>query len=47
MVAPEEAARQMALAYRWFLEPPVSIGWEFAAARQVALGRGGDSNLRK
>ena len=46
-VAPEEAARQMALAYRLSLEPPVSISWELATARQVAVGLGGDSNLRK
>ena len=47
MVPPEEAARQMALAYRWSLEPPGSISWALAKARQGAVGRGGDSNLRK
>ena len=47
MVAPEEAARQMALAYRWSLEPPVSISWVLAKARQGAVGRGGDSSLWK
>jgi O-acetyl-ADP-ribose deacetylase (regulator of RNase III) len=46
MVAPEEAARQMALAYRWSLEPPTSINWALAKARQGAVGRGGDLNLR-
>ena len=47
MVGPEEAARQMALAYRWSLEPPVSINWAIAKARQGAIGRGGDINPRK
>jgi O-acetyl-ADP-ribose deacetylase (regulator of RNase III) len=47
MVAPEEAARQMALAYRWSLEPPASISWALAKARQGAVGRGGDLNPRK
>jgi O-acetyl-ADP-ribose deacetylase (regulator of RNase III) len=47
MVAPDEAARQMALAYRWSLEPPASISWALAKARQGAVGRGGDLILRK
>ncbi len=37
-----EAARQMALAYRWFLKPPSAISWGYAADRQAAIGRGGD-----
>jgi O-acetyl-ADP-ribose deacetylase (regulator of RNase III) len=39
---PEEAARQMALAYRHFLSPPKTIHWSFATLRQDAIGRGGD-----
>lgn len=37
-----EAARQMALAYRWFLTPPTEITWIYAGDRQTAIGRGGD-----
>ena len=36
MVAPEEAARQMALAYRLALEPPVSISWELNSTSSCA-----------
>jgi O-acetyl-ADP-ribose deacetylase (regulator of RNase III) len=42
---PEEAARQMALAYRHFLKPIKTINWSFATLRQNAVGRGGDLNL--
>ena len=31
----DEAARQMALAYRNFLNPPKKISWAFASQRQV------------
>ena len=31
----DEAARQMALAYRNFLNPPKKISWTFASQRQV------------
>jgi O-acetyl-ADP-ribose deacetylase (regulator of RNase III) len=41
-MAPAEAARQMALAYRWFLDRPRMISWPYAEARQTAIGRGGD-----
>lgn len=41
MPAPE-AARQMALAYRNFLEPPPHFGWQTAFSRQDSIGRGGD-----
>ena len=33
----DEAARQMAVAYRHFLEPPHRIDWEFVAERQLAI----------
>jgi O-acetyl-ADP-ribose deacetylase (regulator of RNase III) len=36
-----EAARQMALAYRNFLNRPDRITWAFAEARQREIGRGG------
>ena len=32
-----EAARQMAVAYRHFLEPPHRIDWDFVARRQLAI----------
>ena len=40
-----EAARQMALAYRHYLDPPAAITWQFATERQHAVGRGGDIGL--
>ncbi|RSK42401.1 macro domain-containing protein [Hymenobacter perfusus] len=33
----EEAARQMALAYRYYLDPPQAITWSYAAARNRAV----------
>lgn len=39
----KEAARQMALAYRWFLNPQRAMSWEHATARQFAIGYGGDT----
>lgn len=41
-----EAARQMALAYRRFLNPPATITWHGAAIRQVELQYGGEKPLR-
>lgn len=41
----QEAARQMALAYRCCLNPPASITWRFATERQTAVGRGGDLGM--
>jgi O-acetyl-ADP-ribose deacetylase (regulator of RNase III) len=38
-----EAARQMAAAYRHFLNPPVRISWDYAHDRQQAVRYGGDS----
>jgi O-acetyl-ADP-ribose deacetylase (regulator of RNase III) len=38
----DEAARQMALAYRHFLYPPRGIDWQYANHRQQQIGRGGD-----
>ena len=41
-VPPDEAARQMALAYQHFLAPPARIHWRYANNRQTKIGRGGD-----
>lgn len=41
----DEAARQMAAAYRHFLNPPSRISWRYADERQKAVGRGGDLGL--
>jgi O-acetyl-ADP-ribose deacetylase (regulator of RNase III) len=38
----DEAARQMATAYRWFLKRPSLISWSYAQERQSNIGRGGD-----
>jgi len=37
-----EAARQMALAYKNFLKPPLSISWHLAGERQSEVRYGGD-----
>lgn len=44
-VPPSEAARQMALAYRNYLNPPQRIDWPYADLRQKAIGYGGDYGL--
>lgn len=44
-VTPREAARQMALAYRNFLNPPAYITWQYAGERQVRIRFGGDDGL--
>jgi len=36
----EEAARQMALAWSNFQQPPASINWNYAAVRQHQVGYG-------
>ena len=41
-VPSDEAARQMALAYLNFLNPPGAISWRYADERQEKIGRGGD-----
>ncbi len=41
----DEAARQMALAYRHYLAPPARISWAFASQRQDAVRLGGDLGL--
>jgi hypothetical protein len=41
-VPAHEAARQMALAYSRFLNPPPRISWALAYERQFALKYGGD-----
>ncbi len=40
-----EAARQMALADRHFLNPPRSITWDLAMQRQAAVRWGGDMGM--
>ncbi len=37
-----EVARQMALAYAHYLDPPSRLDWDVATRRQAAIGRGGD-----
>jgi O-acetyl-ADP-ribose deacetylase (regulator of RNase III) len=41
-VPAREAARQMALAYRNFLNPPTRISWHYADERQLSIRYGGD-----
>lgn len=42
-VLPLESARQMAVAYRHFLNPPDSLNWVVASLRQKAIQLGGNS----
>ncbi|MBS1793214.1 MAG: macro domain-containing protein [Acidobacteria bacterium] len=42
-VPPDEAARQMALAYRHFLFPPTLMSWPYAHERQQMIRYGGDA----
>lgn len=44
-VPAREAARQMALAYRNFLDPPSYIDWRYADQRQLNIRYGGDMGL--
>ena len=41
----DEAARQMAVAYRNFLNPPSHISWRYADERQKIVGRGGELGM--
>jgi O-acetyl-ADP-ribose deacetylase (regulator of RNase III) len=41
-VSPREAARQMALAYGWYVRPLTVIDWPTAEGRQAMVARGGD-----
>ena len=41
-----EAAYQMALAYRNFLNPPRSISWEYAGKRQEYIRFGGAAGMK-
>lgn len=41
----EEAARQMALAYRNFIRPPSAINWGFARERQGEVKYGGQQGF--
>jgi hypothetical protein len=43
----EEAARQMHLAYKCFMNPPKKLTWSFASDRQAAVGYGGYEGLKK
>jgi len=45
-VPPFEAARQMALAYHNFLNPPRYIEWGYATARQLSVRYGGVDGFR-
>ena len=38
----DEAARQMAVAYRHYLDPPHRLNWDFVADRQRAIFYDGD-----
>ncbi len=42
-MSPENAAQQMALAYRNFLSPPESVDWEMAQLRELMIYGGSDS----
>lgn len=42
----DQAARQMALAYKNYLNPPGTINWGYASARQYLVGFGGNSHFR-
>src|SRR5437588_9228577 len=42
-----EAARQMAVAYRHFLEPPHRLAWDFVARRQRAICYDGDRQVAR
>ena len=37
-----EAARQMEIAYRWYVNPVSRLDWPTAEGRQAVIGRGGD-----
>jgi O-acetyl-ADP-ribose deacetylase (regulator of RNase III) len=37
-----EAARQMEIAYRWYVSPLSRLDWPTAEGRQAVIGRGGD-----
>lgn len=41
----KEAARQMSLAYRHYLDPPATINWRYAMDRQSKVRSGGDFGL--
>jgi O-acetyl-ADP-ribose deacetylase (regulator of RNase III) len=45
-VEPIEAARQMAVAWSWYVDAWPSISWDIARARQAQIGRGGDLAIR-
>lgn len=42
-VPPKEAARQMELAYRHFLNPPSFVSWQYATQRQADIRYGGNT----
>jgi O-acetyl-ADP-ribose deacetylase (regulator of RNase III) len=41
----DEAARQMATAYRHYLNPPHRLDWDFVAERQKAIFYDGDKKV--
>lgn len=43
----DEAARQMAVAYRQFLEPPTRLGWDVVVARHKAIIQDGGKQVVK
>lgn len=43
----DEAARQMAAAYRHFLEPPHRLDWDFVVDRQRVIQYDGDRQVAR
>jgi O-acetyl-ADP-ribose deacetylase (regulator of RNase III) len=46
-VAYDEAARQMAVAFRHYLDPPHRLDWDFVAQRQKAIHYDGDRQVTR
>ena len=46
-VPPSEAARQMAAAYRHYLELPTRLDWDFVVSRHKAISYDGDKQVAK
>lgn len=40
-----EAARQMAVAYRHFLSPPHRLDWDLVSSRECAIGYDGNDRV--
>ena len=43
----DEAARQMAVAYRHILEPPHRLDWDFVTARHLAICYDGERQVAR